>query len=88
VFEVDGFEYTVEPLPVGPGATADELDAAMQQALHDCPECRAARARGEQPMMISGAELLRELESVRGVGPGLGFKRPRWRDLKKRVRRG
>ena len=60
-FVVDGFEYTIEPLPVSPDASADELDAAMQQVIHDCPECRALRARGEEPMMISGRELKRRV---------------------------
>jgi hypothetical protein len=37
-----------------PGAI-DVMD--MEAILHDCPECRAALARGEKPTMIAGAEL-------------------------------
>lgn len=75
-----------EPLKA---TTPEEAKAELAQLIHDCPECRAARERGEEATMITGADLLRELEQVRRNGaPWRGFKRARWRDLKKRVRRG
>jgi hypothetical protein len=29
----------------------------MQAIIHDCPDCRAARARGEEPIVLTGADL-------------------------------
>src|SRR5438046_2309329 len=34
--------------------TASDAERVMQQAVHDCPDCRAARARGEQPIVTGG----------------------------------
>jgi len=45
-------------------AIIDSLDATgvtAEQLLHDCPECRAALARGEQPLIV-GPEELRDLQ--------------------------
>ena len=37
----------------------------LQQLMHDCPECRAAMARGEQPIIVSGGELEAEMAAMR-----------------------
>ena len=49
----------------------------MEALVDDCPECRAARERGEVPTFGIGDEF-RDL--IRG-------RRPRWRNLKRYVRR-
>lgn len=49
----------------------------LEHAMDDCPECRAARARGETPMFGDGAPPFR---ARRGIDR---FKRPRWRTLKR-----
>jgi hypothetical protein len=55
--------------------------AWQEQILHDCPQCRAAMARGEKPTFGTGADLDKMLRRARILG-----KNPRWRDLKKRRR--
>ena len=49
-------------------------DADIHALLDDCPECRAARERGEEPIVMSPSAWDR-------------FRSPRWRDLKRHVRR-
>ncbi|HEY5944096.1 MAG TPA: hypothetical protein VIV40_01330 [Kofleriaceae bacterium] len=53
---------------------------ALEQIMHDCPECRAARARGEVPTFGDGDPLPVLRDVIRD-------RRPRWRDIKRRVRR-
>ena len=51
------------------------------QHIRDCPECRAAMEAGEQPIIGTGADLIaaaRRRERIFG-------RRPRWRDLKRRM---
>ncbi|HEV7554549.1 MAG TPA: hypothetical protein VGO00_03780 [Kofleriaceae bacterium] len=49
-------------------------DVDINAMLDDCPECRAARERGEQPHVVS-------------MPPAWKRRQPRWRDLKRHVRR-
>ena len=35
----------------------EEVRARFEQLVHDCPECQAARARGEAPRIWSAAEI-------------------------------
>ena len=46
----------------------------LEQLMDDCPECRAARARGEEPLFIDVPPPPRDI--IRG-------RRPRWRKLKR-----
>jgi len=74
-------EITVEPLHVAEG---EDPAAAFQRVLDDCPECKAARARGEKPQVHSGEELRAFMNG--GVRPRRDIirdRRPRWRDLKR-----
>jgi hypothetical protein len=43
------------------GAVLDEAgrDALVEKIIHDCPECRAARARGEEPRVYTREDLAR-----------------------------
>ena len=59
------------------GSDPETALEAFQHAIDNCPECQAARARGEEPVIIPMTELAR---------PSRWNMRPRWRDLKKRVR--
>lgn len=56
-------------------ATPDKLD--MMQILHDCPECRAAMARGEKPVFLTPADL--GLETIARKRKKPFPRRPRWR---------
>jgi len=79
----DGTAYSLaevaaaEATPEDPAARAllDNIDysdaTTMEQLLHDCPECRAAMARGEVPHVVRRTR-------------GSFAKRPRWRSMKKR----
>jgi hypothetical protein len=49
--------------------------------LHDCPECRAAMARGEKPVVMTGSEV-EHAARIRGRVFG---RRIRWRRLKRRA---
>jgi len=44
----------------------------LEQVMHDCPECQAARAAGEQPVIIKPPK------------PRRFARRPRWRTMKRR----
>jgi hypothetical protein len=67
-------ETRLEPMK----ATTDaEARAELQALIDDCPECQAARARGEVPQIVS----------VPRVPMRERFRRPRWRNLKRRVQR-
>jgi hypothetical protein len=59
---------------------AVEARAELQALIDDCPECQALRARGEQPVVLDG----RTLRAMTGLAK---FRRPRWRDLKRRAGR-
>ena len=48
----------LETLDQGPGG------GDLATLLHDCPECRAALARGEQPMVLTGDALTRALRAA------------------------
>ena len=58
------------------GMTPEE---ALAQAVHDCPECKAARERGEAPENVEVAVLRPDRSVLR--------RRPRWRHLKRTARR-
>ncbi|MDB4956342.1 MAG: hypothetical protein JWO36_3911 [Myxococcales bacterium] len=47
----------LESLNVYPDPTSLDPREVMKQILHDCPECRAAMAAGEQPIFGSGSDL-------------------------------
>jgi len=69
-------EITVEPLHVAEG---EDPAAALQRVIDDCPECQAARARGESPVSLTGEQILAQLRPRRDI---IRDRRPRWRDLK------
>lgn len=48
------FTHTTTIVPAG----VDPKEA-LQQAMDDCPECQAARARGETPTVLSGEDVRR-----------------------------
>ena len=52
-----------------------------QSLLHDCPECRAAMAMGEKPVVMTNSEVA---EAARRRSRVFG-RRIRWRHLKRRV---
>ena len=60
--------------------TADWADMdpreILRQQLHDCPECRAAMARGEVPTFAPGFHIPPPRPKR--------WAKPRWRDLKRR----
>lgn len=62
----------------------DMNDADMRQMLldemHDCPDCRAALARGETPTFATGAELMAMARKPTQQKP----KPLRWREQKRR----
>ena len=68
------FEYEVQPMKA---RTLEEARAELQQLIHDCPDCQAARGRGEVPQIVEVSRVpMRER-----------FRKPRWRTFKRRVRR-
>jgi hypothetical protein len=77
-FRVGTDDVTIEKLDLPSNASQAEIEAAMRHVIDNCPDCQAARARGETPTIVSGRDLLRGIDQ---------FRRPRWRDLKRRVRR-
>ena len=72
-------EITIEPIEVPDGEVFDPT-AWLEQVMHDCPECRAARARGETPIVVTPDSPPAKRDVIRD-------RRPRWRDLKRRTRR-
>jgi hypothetical protein len=59
-----------------------------EQMIHDCPECRAAMARGEKPVIgmgphASALPFAAQAVSDRMNRHGFMRKRPRWRYLKR-----
>ena len=48
-------ETKIQDIEVDPTSGA----SLMEQLIHDCPDCRAALARGEQPLMGTGEDLNR-----------------------------
>jgi hypothetical protein len=76
VFDKRTGELRAEPMRA---TTHEEAIAELEREIHDCPECNAARARGEPTISISPPQPMRGMDR---------FRRPRWRDLKRRVRRG
>jgi hypothetical protein len=64
------------------GTTDEELRQEFQQMIDDCPECRAAIARGELPAAIARGE--QPIVEVDPKKAARFFKRPRWRDLRRR----
>jgi hypothetical protein len=62
-----------------------DYDKMMQAIMHDCPDCQAARARGEEPLVFSSAELERLMA---GPGPSRQTReRARARRRRRRFRR-
>jgi hypothetical protein len=78
-------DFEVQPLDVTI-KTPEEARALMEQLIHDCPECRAARARGEEPMIFEGPLPTPRPEELRRAR-GLFARRPRWRAMKRAGRR-
>lgn len=64
-----------------PGATDIDPQAYIRGKLHDCPECRAAMARGEVPQIVGPEEIAEAVEAARRRGFA---RRPRWRTFKQR----
>lgn len=54
---------TLMAVDFGVDAEGRRLDdhQIMEAIMHDCPDCRAARARGEEPVLFSSADLERLL---------------------------
>ena len=59
-------------------------EAWMRAQLHDCPECRAALARGEQPVFGGLDELLAQVASRPSFRRKVAAGRDRWRTRKQR----
>jgi hypothetical protein len=76
-YRAGSFTHTLDVLAPG-----TDPHAYMEQALKDCPDCQAALARGEQPTLGFG-----ELPPMPRPSCLDRFRRPRWRELKRRVRR-
>ena len=76
--------FDIEIQPLGPASmTRDQVRAALEKAMDDCPDCRAARARGEVP--IFGDEFpVADAEPLARRSPFL--RRPRWRTMKSAAR--
>jgi len=72
-----GIETTIEAVPAG----MDPMEFLKQQ-MDDCPLCREARARGEEPSIHVGEELLGRISRPTKPFP----QRPRWRTMKRRAR--
>jgi len=68
-------EIRVEPMTA---TTDDEARAELHAIMDDCPECQTARARGETPTFVDVPRPRRGIDR---------FRRPRWRDLRRRVPR-
>lgn len=69
-------QITVEPIEIAEGEIFDPA-AYLQKVMHDCPECRAALARGEKPLVHTNVSRPAKRDVIRD-------RRPRWRDLKRR----
>jgi hypothetical protein len=54
----------------------------LQQQMDDCPLCREARARGEEPSIHVGPDVTSRISRPTKPFP----KRPRWRTMKRRAR--
>jgi hypothetical protein len=76
-YRIGSVTHTIDIIPAG-----EDPHAYLENAMKDCPDCQAALARGEQPTVGTG-DLL-DLMRPRGLDR---FRRPRWRELKRRVRR-
>lgn len=73
-------EITIEPIDVPPGADPQEV---IMKLLHDCPECRAAMARGEQPQIVLPEEWQDAVEAGRREARAKRHQKPpRWRKRK------
>jgi hypothetical protein len=70
VFNLATGAMTSEPMPDG---------VTLEQLMDDCPECQAARARGEMPMIGTGEELKALIARKHPA-----FRKPRWRNIKRR----
>lgn len=79
VMRVGNQEITIEPIEVPEGEVFDPA-AYLEQVMHDCPECRAARARGETPLVVTNQSMPAKRDVIRD-------RRPRWRKLKRTARR-
>jgi hypothetical protein len=76
---IDSEELTIERIELPEGEVLDPA-ALLEKLMHDCPECRAARARGETPIVFTPGSPPAQRDVIRD-------RRPRWRDLKRRTRR-
>jgi hypothetical protein len=72
-------ETKIEDIP--PHLAHLEGQALMEALMHDCPECRVARERGETPTFGTGEDLARMARDI------IRGRRPRWRNLKRRAGR-
>lgn len=70
VFDIRTGETKIETVDVD----SDDPVEMMKQLLHDCPECRAAMERGEQPKIVTGEEMKQRVERMN--------RRRRWRQPK------
>ena len=66
----------VEPMAA---TTDEEARAELFALMDDCPECQLARARGEAPTVV-------DVPPPRPRGTER-FRRPRWRELRRRIPR-
>jgi hypothetical protein len=62
-----------------------DLRQLMLDEMHDCPECRAARAAGEVPTFGTGDELLALAQLMARPKPKPKPKQRRWRQQRRRA---
>jgi hypothetical protein len=81
-------EMTVQPLGHSIN-TPEDARAALQKIMDDCPDCRAARARGEEPVIVEGPfSMTASLPAAdRPQRRAIFARRPRWRTMKRLSRR-
>ncbi len=68
-------------------ATLDDIEhpfTDLETLMHDCPECRADRERGIQPIRFTREQIEAELEKLLGSRRAA---RPRWWNTNKRSKR-
>lgn len=77
--EIDSPELKVERIELEDGEAFDP-NALIEQVMHDCPQCRAMRELGEEPLIAFGEDLFPKRDVIRK-------RRLRWRNLRRSVRR-
>lgn len=77
----------------GRAVSPQEIEALLQHVMDDCPDCQAARARGETPRVLAGQDLERAMSGAERLGFEAwlagrgGFRAPPRRDDRPHQRR-